>query len=227
MKEEYLKVFNNIQLHKLDRFRICGLGNMDMETPYFLPQSLGGLGLTPTNDHKYTAQDYVEIAALEGCNVQGEKWVQRQKPAPVRPSMMKAVAVELALHKQLLAIESVRKTHEQIGLARFFGEDDSFWEHSFLTGFVTHDNTIVGQEELGDATRFLGQNTRGFRNRQLMAELKRQRKTGCALGFWKLEKNLDDKRKRVVATEEYKDGFDIDIKSVSLTYKYIPSPKYE
>jgi len=229
MEEIYKSTFNNIQLKKLDRFRRSGLGDIDLSTPYFLPQSLGGLGLRPTNTHKYTAQEYVEIAALEGCDRQGVKWVKQTQPTLVRPSMMKAVMSELSMHKKILNIKKERKTSEQIGMARFFGEDDAFWEHSFLTGFVTNNNTIVGEEERTDALRFVDDNIRrrDFKNGQLMRSLNRQRKIGCQLGLFKVEHVLGEKRSYLVNGDAYPEGFDIDIKSVKMTYEWVPSPKYE
>jgi len=226
MEVNYKQVFNNIQLHKLARFRRSGLGGIDMDTPYFLPQHLGGLGLSPANGHKYTAQEYVEIATLEGCDRQGVKWVNKNSPSPLRPPMMVAIAKELSAHKDALEIKEIRKSREQIGLARFFGEDDSFWDQSFLAGFISSENMIVDQEQKVEAVRNLGNNTRNFKNVQLMRELKRQQKTGCALGLWKLEK-LGGKKVRVEATAEYSEGYDIDLKSIVLTYGCRASPKYE
>jgi len=229
LEEAYTNTYNNIQLKKLDRFRKSGLGGVDKDTPFFLPQSLGGLGLRPPHTHKYTAQDYVEIAALEGCDVQGEKWVRQTQPTLVRPSMMKAVASELSMHKKILNIKKERKTHEQIGFARFFGEEDGFWEHSFLTGFITSNNTIVGEEERTDALRFIDEQNhrRSFKNSQLMRSLKRQRKIGCRMGLFKVEKVLGSKRLQLVNGDAYPEGFEIDVESVKMTYEWVPSPKYE
>jgi len=228
MEEIYSNTFNNIQLKKLDRFRRSGLGSIDIDTPYFLPQSLGGLGLRPPTGYKYTAQDYVEIAVLEDCDVQGGKWVKHTQPTLIRPSMMKAVANELSSHTTQLCIKKELKTHEQIGFARFFGEDDGFWEHSFLTGFITNNNTIVDQDERAEAMRFCAENKRrDFKNPALMRSLKRQRKIGCRLGLFKIEHELGKKRLRLTNGDTHPDGFDIDVKSVALTYEWTPSPKYE
>jgi len=225
MEKNYLETFNNIQLKKLERFRRSGLEGVDKNTPYFLPQYLGGLGLTPPQTHKYTAQEYVEIATLEGCDRQGVKWVRKNSPTPLRPPMMVAIANELLRHKDVLQIEETRKTREQIGLARFFGEDDSFWEQSFLTGFISSENMVVGREQKVEALRHLDNNTRGFKNEQLMRELRRQQKTGCALGLFKLKRS--DGKVRLEASAEYADGFDIDVKSIEMKYAQRASPKYE
>nr|UJQ92814.1 MAG: putative RNA-dependent RNA polymerase [Narnaviridae sp.] len=228
MEDVYRDTFNNIQLKKLDRFRRSGLGSIDLDTPYFLPQSLGGIGLTPTNTHKYTAQEYIEVATLESCPSKGVEWVKQTQPSLLRPSMMKAVALELDFHKKCLNIKSMRKTREQIGYARFFGEDDSFWEHSFLTGFITSNNMIVGEEERTDALRFLQQEKRrNFGNTQLMRALNRQKKIGQQLALIKVEKCLEGRGTRMVVGDAYPDGFEIDIKSVALTYEWVPPPKYE
>jgi len=229
MEEIYNNIYNNIQLKKLDRFRKSGLGAIDMSTPYFLPQSLGGLGLKPPQGYKYTAQEYVEVAVLEDCDRQGVKWVKQTQPSLIRPSMMKAIASELSGHGKQLCIPRERKTHEQIGFARFFGEDDGFWEHSFLTGFITNNNTIVTNDERADALRYLTElnGKRDFKNTQLMSSLHKQRKIGCRLGLFKVEKMLGEKRLRLTNGDTHPDGFDIDVKSIKLTYEWTPSPKYD
>jgi len=225
MREAVKIAFNNVQHAKLERFRLWGLKGADKDVPFYIPQCLGGLGLFPPVDHKYTLEDYIEIATLEGRPDSAEKWVNGQKPSLPMPTFMKAVSHELTCHKDLLQIQPEFKEIEDIGFLRFLGMEDGFWEHSFLSGHLHKTNMITDVEDAGQALMYAQHRTRAFRRERLMREKLAQIKRGVQLNMWK-EAKVDGK-KRVVAVEG-EDCFEkIDFKSVSIYRMFRPSPKYE
>jgi len=225
MMRAFTKVFNKIQIAKLVDFRKVGLENADVGTPYFLPRSLGGLGLIPPPDHQFTIEDYLEVATLEGCPESAEKYLRRIEPTMPKPDFMKAVSHELNCQKDLLAIDKEFKRPEDIGLLRFLGEDDGFWEHSFLTGFVSEDSMIVDPFELGEAYNKTRTITRSWKNKQLDRSKERQIKYGKLLGIW-TRTNVNGKSK-VVRTAGCFQLEEFNIMDSTLLNSYRPSPKYE
>jgi len=227
MMRAFTKVFNKIQMAKLSDYRKVGLERVDIGTPFFLPQYLGGLGLIPPHDHKYTALEYLEVATLEGCPQSADKFLRRITPQVPRPDFMKAVAHELNLQKDLLAIKSEFKTPEDIGLLRFLGEDDGFWEHSFLTGFVSQEGMVVDPFEIGEAYSGVRDINRAFKSESLMREKRRQFKQGKILGIW--TETVVEGSKRVVANDEEFEAQLLrePIWSGVMLQKFRPSPKYE
>nr|WBY66446.1 MAG: putative RNA polymerase [Eriocheir sinensis botourmia-like virus 3] len=225
MREAVKLSFNNVQLSKLKRFRLWGLEDVDKDTPHFMPQTLGGLGLFPPSDHKFTIMDYLEVATLEGCPRRAEKWIKKLTPKFPLPPFMKAVNHELALQKDLLGIKSEFKDYEEIGLLRFLGEEDGFWEHSFLTGFLKEQNMVLGVDDMGEARMFAQNNSRKFGDKQLTIEKTRQIKRGVELSMWTTRKVGG---KREVVRRDGENCFEkIDFESVSIYRSYKPSPKYE
>jgi len=225
MMRAFTQVFNKIQIAKLVDFRKIGLENADVGTPYFLPQSLGGLGLIPPPDHQFTIEDYIEVATLEGCPDLAEKYLRRITPTMPKPDFMKAVSHELNLQKDLLAIKKEFKRPEDIGLLRFLGEDDGFWEHSFLTGFVSEDAMIVDPYEMGQAYCKTRTITRAWKNEGLDRSKERQIKYGKLLGIW-TRTNVGGKS-QLVRTEGVFQLEEFNILDSSILNTYRPSPKYE
>jgi len=227
MMGAFTQLYNRIQEEKLAKFVRIGLGRADKSTPFHIPQSLGGLGLTPPPGHTITAMDYLEIATLEGCPQSAEKFIKRCTPSMPKPVFMTAVSHELQVQQDMLNIKPEFKELADIGLLRFLGEEDGFWEQSFLTGFVTSENMTVGPEEIGDKYEQARTISRVFKSQSLMQEKRRQIKQGVALGIWKVVKDVVDGKSKVVATEGETCFTDVDFTSVSIYRKYRPSPKYE
>jgi len=226
MMGAFTKVYNQIQISKLRDFRKIGLEKADISVPFFIPQSLGGLGLIPPLDHKFTIMEYMEVATLEGCPHAAEKYINKISPKMPMPDFMKAVNHELGYQKDLLAIKPTLKSYEDIGLLRFLGEDDGFWEHSFLTGFVTQNNMIVDPYEMGEAYTRTRNIVRGYKMEALMREKRSQIKQAKALGILKVVKNSEGKSEMVAMPGE--DCFErIDFESVQIFRSHRASPKYE
>jgi len=220
-------LYNRIQLGKLKRFQQIGLSRADICTPHYLPQSLGGLGLIPPPDHKFTLMEYMEVATLEGCPHAAEGYIKRTTPTMPKPSFMKALSHELSVQQDMLNIKPEFKELEDIGLLRFFGEEDAYWEHTFLTGFVTHENMIVDPQEVGECYAKVENIQRAFKSQSLMQEKKRQIKHARLLGICKVVKDESSGKSKMVATEGETCFEKIDFASISIYRKYRPSPKYE
>jgi len=226
MMRAFTSIFNKIQIAKLVDFRKVGLENADVGTPYYLPRSLGGLGLIPPPDHQFTAMEVLEVATLEGCVQSADKYLRRITPAMPKPDFMKAVSHELNLQKDLLAIKKEFKEDEDIGLLRFLGEDDGFWEHSFLLGFVSEDAMIVDPYELGEAYVKVRNTTRAYKNEALMREKARQYKQGEMLGIW-TKVHEDDKLKVKETSAGVFHLAEFNVLDSTILRTYRPSPKYE
>jgi len=230
LREAFIRTFTQIQLQKLQTYKDCGVGKADNDTPFYIPQSLGGLGLTPPRQHKFTAQEYIEVATLEGCPDAAEKYIRKISPKMPKPGFMTALSHEFNLQKDLLEIKGELKEDVDIGLLRFLGEEDGFWEQTFLTGFVSETNMLVGPEEMGDAYMKVMNISRQFKMQALSREKARQFKRGRDLGIWKWEKDLDAKSGRRIEWTKGEDcGFadNWDFTSVSIYKTHRPSPKYE
>nr|WBY66445.1 MAG: putative RNA polymerase [Eriocheir sinensis botourmia-like virus 2] len=226
MMRAFSNTFRKIQMAKLADFRKIGLSKADVGTPHFIPQSHGGLGLIPPPDHEFTAMDYLEVATLEGCPQSADDYLRRITPRMPRPDFMQAVTHELSLQQDLLAIKTEFKEVEDIGLLRFLGEEDGFWEHSFLTGFITQDGMIVDSQEKGDAYVQTRDIQRSYKSSRLVREKVRQFKQGVILGIWKKVK--EGGKSKVVATEEFSEQLlRKPIWPGKLLRKFRPSPKYE
>jgi len=171
--------------------------------------------------------DYLGVATLEGCPHSAEKFIKRCTPTMPKPTFMTAVSHELQVQQDMLNIKPEFKDYEEIGLLRFLGEEDGFWEQSFLTGFVTSENMIVGPEEIGDKYEQARTICREFKSQSLMQEKRRQIKRGVALGIWKVVKDEVDGKSKVVATAGESCFTDVDFRSVSIYRMHRPSPKYE
>nr|WBY66444.1 MAG: putative RNA polymerase [Eriocheir sinensis botourmia-like virus 1] len=227
-REVFTETFTRIQLDKLRAYKRCGVGKADNDTPFYIPQSLGGLGLIPPRKHKFTAQEYIELATLEGCPDAAEKYLEKISPRMPKPGFMTALSHEFRLQKDLLEIKAELKEDVDIGLLRFLGEEDGFWEQTFLTGFVTQTNMLVGPEEMGDAYMRTTTLTRSFKNAQLTREKARQFKRGRDLGIWKWVKDEDTRSKRRIEWVKGEEcGSNLDFESISIFNTYRPSPKYE
>jgi len=229
LRKSFTQTYNKIQKAKLLQMQRAGLGNADKNTPYYIPQSLGGLGLIPPPNHQFTAMEYIEVATLEGCPYAAERYLNKIAPKMPKPAFMVALSHELTLQKDLLAIKGELKEDVDIGLLRFLGEDDEFWEHSFLTGFVTQDNMVLGPEDMGEAYMKTTQISRSFKSAELSREKVRQFKRGRDLHIFKKVREVVDgvKRERVEWVEGEECGKGIDFRSVSIYRTHRPSPKYE
>jgi len=228
LRKSFTKSYNKIQKAILQKMQRAGLGNGDKNTPHYIPQSLGGLGLIPPPGHQFTAMEYLEVATLEGCPQAAERYINRIAPRMPKPTFMVALSEELGLHKDVLEIKSELKEVADIGLLRFLGEDDEFWEHSFLTGFVTSDNMVLGPEDMGEAYMKTAQISRSFKMAELSREKARQIKRGRDLHIFKQVREVVDGVKKEVTTWIDQDcGKEVDFTSVSIYRKWRPSPKYE
>jgi len=229
-REAYTETFRQIQLKMLQKYKDCGVGCADNDTPYYIPQSLGGLGLTPPRKHKFTAQDYIEIATLEGCPDAAERYIRKISPKMPKPGLMTALSHEFNLQKDLLEIKSELKEDVDIGLLRFLGEEDGFWEQTFLSGFISQDNMLVGPEEMGDAYMKTTNIKRSFKMAALSREKARQFKRGRDMGIWSWVKDVVAKSgKRIEWSKGETCGFseNLDFTSISIYKTHRPSPKYE
>nr|UJQ92752.1 MAG: putative RNA-dependent RNA polymerase [Narnaviridae sp.] len=217
--------FNSVQHARLSHFARWGFVDLDNRTPFYIPQSLGGLGLFPPPDHVYTAMDYLEIATLEGCPRGAEKWLKTLKPNLPRPAFMRAVNAELTAHQDDLGIQSEFRPIDLNWMDRFLGMEDQFWEHSFLTGFIKADNMIIDAEDVGTEMMYARNSPRSFKRSDLMREKKRQFKQGVLLGIWKKEEV--EGKQRLVAVEGESCFKSIVFKDIDIYATHRPSPKYE
>nr|UJQ92878.1 MAG: putative RNA-dependent RNA polymerase [Narnaviridae sp.] len=227
MREALEISFNSIQHARLNHFVRWGFCDVENRTPYYIPQSLGGLGFIPPRDHQYTIEDYLEVATLEGCPRGAEKWIKTITPRLPMPTFLKALDVELTSHQDKLGIKRELRTTESLGLDRFFGIEDSFWEHSFLTGFIKADNMIVGVDDVGTEMMFARNNPRAFKRSDLSRTKKALFKQGELLGIMKKEKVQGFEKKRIVAVEGETCYQKIDFSSIDLYKTYRPLPEYE
>nr|UJQ92718.1 MAG: putative RNA-dependent RNA polymerase [Narnaviridae sp.] len=215
--------FNSIQHAKMAHFARWGFCDLENRTPYYIPQSLGGLGFFPPPNHVYTVEDYLEVATLEGCPRGAEQWIKTITPQLPRPPFMKAVNSELSTHQDVLEIKSEFQNTDQIWMDRFLGVGDSFWEHSFLTGFIKADNMVIDAEDVGTEILYSRNNPRQFKRSDLMRTRGKLSKQGLHLGMWK--KGLVGGKLREVAVEGEK--YEIDFKQIEIYRSHRPSPKYE
>nr|UJQ92852.1 MAG: putative RNA-dependent RNA polymerase [Narnaviridae sp.] len=226
MREALEVSFNSIQHARIKHFTRWGFCDVDNRTPYYIPQSLGGLGFIPPRDHKFTILEYLEVATLEGCPRGAEQWIKTITPRLPLPTFLKAVRSELESHQDILGIKRELRSTESLGLDRFFGEEDSFWEHSFLTGFIKADNMIVGVDDVGTEMMFSRNNPREFKRADLTRTKKALFKQGELLGMMKKE-TVEGGKKRIVAVEGETCFEKIDFSSIDLYKTHRPLPEYE
>nr|UJQ92816.1 MAG: putative RNA-dependent RNA polymerase [Narnaviridae sp.] len=175
MRRKLLERFTELQIKRIERFRRCeprtGVG-----LPFYVPQPLGGLGLIAPHSHEYTIQDELEILTLKGSPEEAFRWVQGLKPKVSSVSFMEAVRAEISEIQDTLEIERALVPAADIESLRYNGEDNQFWELTFLAGFVDENNVTVDpdsrQREYEHLERLL--NSRGWKSKKLSAEKVRQ-----------------------------------------------------
>nr|UJQ92807.1 MAG: putative RNA-dependent RNA polymerase [Narnaviridae sp.] len=175
MREMITKVFADLQVSRLNRFGRCE-PRCKENIPYYLPQTLGGLGLIPPSHHLFTVEDHLEALTLSAHPAENHKRCQDLTPRMASVSFMESVRAEISEIQNTLEIERALLPVAEIENLRFHGEDEQFWDLEFLTGFVDPSNVMVDEfsrmQKESDLDRILS--SRQWKNRKLTGEKARQ-----------------------------------------------------
>jgi len=143
MMKSSLQIFNDLQVSRLHKFARIHPGVLEYVKSFYVPQTLGGLGLIPPGDHSFSKLEYLLATTLAARPELAHPWVKSFKPKMASVSFMESIRAEIRDIQDTLEIKEELVTAEDLEMLRFHGETEQFWEHSFLTGFVDMSNTVI------------------------------------------------------------------------------------
>nr|UJQ92684.1 MAG: putative RNA-dependent RNA polymerase [Narnaviridae sp.] len=153
VKEICDKRFADVQMRRLNEFRAL-LGNrLGQSISYDLPQSLGGFGFPKRAGTGYTVED-VKTATLSYLQPRRfAKAVSQHTPKLAKAGFMSMINREISFITKHLEVEEVSEIKQY---ASYKVDDDSIYELSFLSGFLSTTNLCVDidERESAAASRF-------------------------------------------------------------------------
>jgi len=194
MRRKAIEVFNALQVSRLNGY-IRVKNSLDRGHPsYYVPQSLGGLGLIPPSDHRFTTFDYLWSTTLSANPAVAHPFVKSITPKMSTVSFMESIRSEIREVQDTLEIEETLLPSEDIEMLRFNGETEQFWDLPFLAGFVDAQNTAIDPSDLEQ---------RQFEFNQIIRKQTRlgDRKLGTLLrhqSFYLIDKGILSKEQRVL-----------------------------
>nr|UJQ92699.1 MAG: RNA-dependent RNA polymerase [Narnaviridae sp.] len=143
MRKAITKVFNDLQVSRLWKFARADKRVVTNAPSYYLPQNCAGLGLIPAPDYRYSINDHLTALTLKSQPAEAHRYCQDMTPKMTSVSFMESVRAEIRELQDTLEIERALIPVADIESLRFNGEDEQFWELSFLTGFVDENNVVI------------------------------------------------------------------------------------
>nr|UJQ92716.1 MAG: putative RNA-dependent RNA polymerase [Narnaviridae sp.] len=138
------KRFQEVQMRRLNEFRALLSEQLGASMSYSLPQSLGGYGFHKRADYKYTVND-LKIVTLSHLQPKlFKRALAAAAPTPAKSGFMKAVGQELSFLSKWLEIEKVYEIQQY---SSYQVVDNSFFELSILSGFLSTTNLTVDIDE--------------------------------------------------------------------------------
>lgn len=190
--ETLLKSFRRTQLHALQTYQSV-FPRRDKDTPHYVPQMFGGLGILPPTDHRYTLAELCEVSVFEREPKLAQKWVKRQVPSFPRPDFMSALSSEIRDLSESLEITN-KTVHEggdiDFDTLRHHAQEEKFYDSKLLTGFVDVDSVIVSELQKQESVAQNSKIRRSFNCKELTRVAVQQRELAKDLGYLQTETRL-------------------------------------
>jgi hypothetical protein len=229
MRRAAIKVFNDLQVSRLHRFARAEGRAVKNSPEHYIPQTCGGLGLIPPNDHKITIMNHLVGLTLKALPAEAHRFCQDMTPKMASVSFMESVRAEISELQDTLEIERALLPVPDIESLRFHGEDEQFWDKEFLVGFVDSNNVVVDDESRARKERDLNKifSSRNWNSRKLTGEWVRQIARLISTGQIKDENRFLDSRGRLRIEGEMTGDFTSPYENMDWMVRSVrPLPKF-